>query len=365
MFRPVDKTDTLYYLGLVFMLFPIIGIFIIGFPVWTLPLSLLFIVAYLMIIHIKNHYKTIIAFLWFYLLAYVFGMSTFITGNMIWFFFFLTNLLIWRFGDKLFSYRFLSFLIALVLSTLVSINRTTDTSSRIFFLLVPIFILAMYYTQYQNQVEEQLQRELYQQNETINLLAAENERNRIGRDLHDTLGHTFAMMTLKTELAIKQLDKENFTAVQKELEDLRAISQTSMKEVRELINNLKYRTISEELTAISDVFSLSNIELTIDKQVETDQLSPVLQSSISMILRELTTNVIKHAKATSCQISLQELDDIVITVTDNGQGFEALTGQELHSIRERLQLVKGEVQILSRHSPTTIQVRLANKEVRL
>lgn len=151
--------------------------------------------------------------------------------------------------------------------------------------------------------------------------------------------------------------------VEKELEDLRAISQTSMKEVRELINNLKYRTVSEELTAISDVFSLSNIELTVEQQIETDQLSPVLQSSISMILRELTTNVIKHAKATSCQISLQELDDIVITVTDNGQGFETLTGQELHSIRERLQLVKGEVQILSRHSPTTIQVRLANKEV--
>lgn len=49
---------------------------------------------------------------------------------------------------------------------------------------------------------------LAEKNRTINILSAENERNRIGRDLHDTLGHTFAMMSLKTELALKQMDKE-------------------------------------------------------------------------------------------------------------------------------------------------------------
>lgn len=50
-----------------------------------------------------------------------------------------------------------------------------------------------------------------EKNRTINLLLAENERNRIGRDLHDTLGHVFAAMTLKTELALKQLEKKNMT----------------------------------------------------------------------------------------------------------------------------------------------------------
>lgn len=361
MFRPFDKYDTFYYLGLIFMLFPIVGVFVMGFPLWTLPLSFLFILAYLLIIHIKNHYQTIIAILWFYLLAYVFGMSTFITGNMIWFFF-LTNLLIWRFGDKLLSYRFVSFLIALVLSTLVSIYRTTDTPSRIFFLLIPIFILAMYYTQYQNQIEEQMKEELYRQNETINLLAAENERNRIGRDLHDTLGHTFAMMTLKTELALKQLDKDKREAVRKELEDLRAISQTSMKEVRQLINNLTYRTVSEEVTAITGLLNLSNIEVTVDKECDTDQLSPVIQSSIIMILRELATNIIKHASATSCQISISRNQGFQIDVRDNGKGFEKLTGQELHSISERLQFVTGTVSILSSKHPTHIRVTLEDKE---
>lgn len=56
---------------------------------------------------------------------------------------------------------------------------------------------------------------IMEKNRTINLLLAENERNRIGRDLHDTLGHVFAAMTLKTELALKQLEKEKYDLVKK------------------------------------------------------------------------------------------------------------------------------------------------------
>ncbi|MGT2667125.1 histidine kinase [Streptococcus rifensis] len=363
MFRPFQKYDPLFYIGLVFLIFPIGGIFWFDYPMWTLIPTIGFALSYLAIIHIRDQHKILIACLWFYLLAYITLMTIGIEGTMMWFFFYIANLLVYRFEDSYSSYRMVSFLACLLfLNTSVWLSNS-PTISKIIALAVTGFILTIYYFQRKSMVEDRLKAELYQQNETINLLAAENERNRIGRDLHDTLGHTFAMMTLKTELALKQLDKDNLPAVQKELEDLRAISQTSMKEVRELINNLKYRTVSEELTAISDVFSLSDIELTIDNQLETNQLSPVLQSSMSMILRELTTNIIKHAKATSCQITLQEQDGIAITVTDNGQGFGDLTGQELHSIRERLQLVKGEVHILSCQDPTTIQVRLANKEV--
>ena len=73
-----------------------------------------------------------------------------------------------------------------------------------------------------------------EKNRTINILSAENERNRIGRDLHDTLGHTFAMMSLKTELALKQMDKEQYDAARKNLEELNQISRDSMYEVRGL-----------------------------------------------------------------------------------------------------------------------------------
>ena len=358
MFRSFKQTDPLYYVGLVFLIFPLGGIAWFGYPMWTLGPSILFGFAYMAIIHIKNDYPKIIAFLWFYLLGYIVWMSCFIEGSMMWFLFFLVNLLVWRFGDSLKSYRFISFMLGIIIVTIVGFIRSTSTFNKVYFFLIAIFILAMFYTQYQSQVEEEMRRELYKQNETINLLAAENERNRIGRDLHDTLGHTFAMMTLKTELALKQLDKGNTEAVQKELQELNTISKESMKNVRELINHLKYRTVSEELATIREMFAMSGIEFSVNNQMNTDQLSPVLQSSMTMILRELTTNIIKHAEAQHCQITIHQSDHIVIEVSDDGRGFERLAGNELHSIKERLQLVHGRVEIVSTAHPTTICVVL-------
>lgn len=195
-------------------------------------------------------------------------------------------------------------------------------------------------------------------NRTINILSAENERNRIGRDLHDTLGHTFAMMSLKTELALKQMDKEQYDAARKNLEELNQISRDSMYEVREIVNKLKYRTVAEELLELERLFDLSDIVLTVDSSLDLDSLSPVTQSTLSMVLRELANNVIKHSQADSCQIRLSRNLGIILEFEDDGCGFKEVTGQELHSIRERLSLVDGDLEILSQSHPTIIRVHL-------
>lgn len=199
---------------------------------------------------------------------------------------------------------------------------------------------------------------LAEQNRTINILSAENERNRIGRDLHDTLGHTFAMMSLKTELALKQMDKEQYDAARKNLEELNQISRDSMYEVREIVNKLKYRTVAEELLELERLFDLSDIVLTVDSSLDLDSLSPVTQSTLSMVLRELANNVIKHSQADSCQIRLSRNLGIILEFEDDGCGFKEVTGQELHSIRERLSLVDGDLEILSQSHPTIIRVHL-------
>ena len=195
-------------------------------------------------------------------------------------------------------------------------------------------------------------------NRTINILSAENERNRSGRDLHATLGHTFAMMSLKTELALKQMDKEQYEAARKNLEELNQISRDSMYEVREIVNKLKYRTVAEELLELERLFDLSDIVLTVDSSLDLDSLSPVSQSTLSMVLRELANNVIKHSQADSCQIRLRRDHGIVLEIEDDGCGFEEVTGQELHSIRERLSLVDGDLKILSQSHLTIIRVHL-------
>ena len=354
MFRTYQKNDFAYFVSLIFLVFPILGVFGGYFPVWTLLLTGLFTISYLLMVYLKKAYSKWIPFLWFYTLAYIIFMSITFQGGMMWFVFFNVNLLVWRFEDSISSYRFLSFLATLLILTSSSFLLTDDLGTHLMSMAILLFSLGMYY--FQNRIRQE--RKMEEANRTINILSAENERNRIGRDLHDTLGHTFAMMSLKTELALKQMDKEQYDAARKNLEELNQISRDSMYEVREIVNKLKYRTVAEELLELERLFDLSDIVLTVDSSLDLDSLSPVTQSTLSMVLRELANNVIKHSQADSCQIRLSRNRGIILEFEDDGSGFEEVTGQELHSIRERLSLVDGELEILSQSHPTTIRVHL-------
>lgn len=354
MFRTYQKNDFAYFVSLIFLVFPVLGVFGGYFPVWTLVLTGLFTIAYLLMVYLKKAYSKWIPFLWFYTLAYIIFMTLTFQGGMMWFIFFNVNLLVWRFEDSISSYRFLSFLATLLILTSSSLLLTDDLSAHLLSMVIPLFSLGMYY--FQNRMRQE--RKMEEANRTINILSAENERNRIGRDLHDTLGHTFAMMSLKTELALKQLDKEQYDAARKNLEELNQISRDSMYEVREIVNKLKYRTVAEELLELERLFDLSDIVLTVDSSLDLDSLSPVSQSTLSMVLRELANNVIKHSQADSCQIRLSRNHGIVLEFEDDGCGFKEVTGQELHSIRERLSLVNGDLEILSQSHPTIIRVHL-------
>lgn len=354
MFRTYQKNDFAYFVSLIFLVFPVLGVFGGYFPVWTIVLTGLFTIAYLLMVYLKKAYSKWIPFLWFYTLAYIIFMTLTFQGGMMWFVFFNVNLLVWRFEDSVSSYRFLSFLAILLILTSSSFLLTDDLSTHLMSMAILLFSLGMYY--YQNRIRQE--RKMEEQNRTINILSAENERNRIGRDLHDTLGHTFAMMSLKTELALKQMDKEQYDAARKNLEELNQISRDSMYEVREIVNKLKYRTVAEELLELERLFDLSDIVLTVDSSLDLDSLSPVTQSTLSMVLRELANNVIKHSQADSCQIRLSRNLGIILEFEDDGCGFKEVTGQELHSIRERLSLVDGDLEILSQSHPTIIRVHL-------
>ncbi|MBW4820112.1 sensor histidine kinase [Streptococcus salivarius] len=354
MFRTYQKNDFAYFVSLIFLVFPVLGVLGGYYPVWTLVLTGLFTIAYLLMVYLKKAYSKWIPFLWFYTLAYIIFMSIIFQGGMMWFVFFNVNLLVWRFEDSISSYRFLSFLATLLILTLSSFLLTDDLGTHLMSMAILLFSLGMYY--FQNRIRQE--RKMEEANRTINILSAENERNRIGRDLHDTLGHTFAMMSLKTELALKQMDKEQYDAARKNLEELNQISRDSMYEVREIVNKLKYRTVAEELLELERLFDLSDIVLTVDSSLDLESLSPVSQSTLSMVLRELANNVIKHSQADSCQIRLSRDHGIVLEFEDDGCGFKEVTGQELHSIRERLSLVDGDLEILSQSHPTIIRVHL-------
>ena len=346
-----------FYLSLVFFIFPIAYILDGSYPKYVLFLTILAITSYIGMLYTKN--KILIFLEWFYLIAYISYTTIVFYPMNILFSFYLSNLLVWHFQDKYYTYRTISFFITINCLTLYIIaNPTLNIGDKIVLFIFSSMCIITYFSQKYSYERHKLKNERLKHNEHINLLLAENERNRIGRDLHDSIGHTFVMLKLKAELAEKYLEKNNIEAVKKELKEISEISSTSMAETRSIINKLKHRSINEELKVISDIMTMADISLDIKTNMTTSP-SQLVEWTITMILKELTNNVIKHSNANKCNIEINESNNnYTVIISDNGNGFENINGTELSSIRERIKLVNGVIDITSKKSPTTIKVTI-------
>ena len=346
-----------FYLSLVFFIFPIAYILDGSYPKYVLFLTILAITSYIGMLYTKN--KILIFLEWFYLIAYISYTTIVFYPMNILFSFYLSNLLVWHFQDKYYTYRTISFFITINCLTLYIIaNPTLNIGDKIVLFIFSSMCIITYFSQKYSYERHKLKNERLKHNEHINLLLAENERNRIGRDLHDSIGHTFVMLKLKAELAEKYLEKNNIEAARKELKEISEISSASMTETRSIINKLKHRSINEELKVISDIMTMADISLDIKNNVITSP-SQLVEWTITMVLKELTNNVIKHSNANKCNIEINESsNNYTVIISDNGRGFESIDGTELASIRERIKLVNGVIDITSKKSPTTIKVTI-------
>ena len=346
-----------FYLSLVFFIFPIAYILDGSYPKYVLFLTILAITSYIGMLYTKN--KILIFLEWFYLIAYISYTTIVFYPMNILFSFYLSNLLVWHFQDKYYTYRTISFFITINCLTLYIIaNPTLNIGDKIVLFIFSSMCIITYFSQKYSYERHKLKNERLKHNEHINLLLAENERNRIGRDLHDSIGHTFVMLKLKAELAEKYLEKNNIEAARKELKEISEISSASMTETRSIINKLKHRSINEELKVISDIMTMADISLDIKTNMTTSP-SQLVEWTITMILKELTNNVIKHSNANKCNIEINESNsNYTVIISDNGNGFENINGTELSSIRERIKLVNGVINIISKKSPTTIEVTI-------
>ena len=140
-------------------------------------------------------------------------------------------------------------------------------------------------------IVEDLKEAQAKQNAQINLLLAENERSRIGQDLHDSLGHTFAMLSVKTDLALQLFQMQAYPQVEKELKEIHQISKDSMNEVRTIVENLKSRTLASELETVKKMLEIAGIEVEVDNQLDKASLTQDVESTAAMILLELATNI--------------------------------------------------------------------------
>ena len=363
MLERLKSIDYMYWASLIFMVFPIVPVVTGELPSWHLLIDILFVVAYLGVLTTKSQRLSWLC--WVIMLAYVAGNTAFVGVNYIWFFFFLANLLIYHFGVRSFnSLHVRTFLLAqfLVVGQLL-IFQEVEVEFLVYLLGIITFIDLMTFGLVRIRIVEDLKEAQAKQNAQINLLLAENERSRIGQDLHDSLGHTFAMLSVKTDLALQLFQMEAYPQVEKELKEIHQISKDSMNEVRTIVENLKSRTLASELETVKKMLEIAGIEVETANQLDTASLTQELESTASMILLELVTNIIKHAKASKVYLKLERTEkELILTVRDDGCGFTSIKGDDLHTVRDRVLPFSGEVKVISQKQPTVVQVRLPYKE---
>ena len=350
------KENFPFYISLVFFIFPFIYTITGTYPFYVLYFTIIAVIDYIVILYTKNKY--IIFAQWSYLVFYVIYMTITIHPMNMLYSFYLSSLLIWRFHDNYTTYRTISFL-GTINYLMIHISLSSfNIADKVIMFFFYFLCLASYFLQKRNYEKELLKEERNKRNEHINILLAENERNRIGQDLHDSIGHTFVMLKLKAELAEKYLEKNNIEAAKQELGEISKISRESMNNTREIINKLKQRSIEEELHIIQDIMTMSNIQINVKNNI-LSKPTTVQEWTLTMILKELANNVIKHSNATECDIIINEdKENYSLLFSDNGCGFEKINGEELKSIKERLKAVNGEVNIISSKKPTTIKITI-------
>jgi len=359
MWKKLKNIHYLFHIALVFIVFPIAGVISGDYSLLLLLWTAFFIGAYYNLLLDNHPFHQWLS--WWIMIAYIFYSSIWLNPSFVWYIFYLSNLLIYHFNEIPFkSWRFWTFFtLQPIILFSIFLKNPSDLSYLIFLIATFLFADLLTFGLYRMQVAELLQEEKRKQNAQLNLFLAENERNRIGRDLHDSLGHTFAMLSVKTELAQQFLQMKAYEKAGKELQEVHEISKQSMADVRRIIDNLKTRTLDDELVTIQVMLEMSGIQVQVLNQLNIASIAPTMQSSLSMVLLELTTNIIKHAQASHCKIRLYSEDKrLIADVEDNGKGFKTVTGKELHSVQERVKALSGQVEILNYKQPTKIRVHL-------
>ena len=168
-------------------------------------------------------------------------------------------------------------------------------------------------------------------------LAAENERTRIARDLHDLLGHSLTTITVKAGLA-RRLARTDPERAAIEIAEVETLSRQSLAEVRAAVSNYREVTLAGELAKAGELLRAAGIEATLPGA--TDGVAPAHQELFGWILREGLTNVVRHARATVCKVTLGPSS---VEIVDNGVGTPAAVGSGLLGLRERVEAAGGTI----------------------
>ena len=176
--------------------------------------------------------------------------------------------------------------------------------------------------------------------EEVRRLARMNERERIGRDLHDLLGHTLSLIAIKSELAGKLIDRD-VSAAATQIGEIEAIARKALGEVREAVSGIRASGFSAELATAR--LSLLSAGVSLDARIPTlPELASSIESALALSLREAVTNIVRHAAADRVEVELQaDPHSLALSISDDGRGAPIKPGNGLTGMRERIEQLGG------------------------
>lgn len=182
--------------------------------------------------------------------------------------------------------------------------------------------------------------ELDEARETRARLAVAEERLRFGRDLHDVMGRNLAVIALKSELAVQLARRGREEAVD-QMTEVQRIAQETQREVRDVVRGYREADLGAELAGARGVLTAAGIDCEITG--EPAGLPAEVQSALGWVVREATTNVLRHGDAKRCEVVVRKEEGrVVLTVENDGALTASGTGGSgLAGLRERLAAVAG------------------------
>ena len=184
---------------------------------------------------------------------------------------------------------------------------------------------------------------LRQAREEIEHLAKVAERERIARDLHDVLGHTLSLITLKSALASRLAERDSAKAAD-EMRDVERISREALAEVRAAVTGYRDAGIAREIVHAREMLEAAGMSTKFD--IGTVALSPAEEAVLALAIREAVTNAVRHSGANSCSVRLSEDEEArSLEVADDGKWKKASAGNGLNGMRERIEAIGGALEL--------------------
>ena len=236
-----------------------------------------------------------------------------------------------------------------VVAGIALLTLVAGASSGLAWLAFPALAIGLWSTAFVGQVAAVA--ELRAAREELARLAVSEERLRFARDLHDLLGHSLSLITLKSELAERLLpDTPENEGAGKEVRDLRGVARGALREVREAVSGYRRPSLDEELAGARAMLEAAGISCR--TRNGAGDLPKDAEAILTWVVREGATNVVRHGRAKGCEIRLRRDGAAVhAEVVDDGRGGppakrggDGVGGSGLSGLAERVRTGGGRLE---------------------